>query len=139
LLACRPPVAHEWICFPDDDCWFPDDLLSLVSSCSKNLDYILGVIDTGHRSFPNNDGSGIPVEIGLQVALQNTASAALFISGECVNNFTFDERLGLGAKVGSAEDLDLVLHLIQGGFLGGYSTNVRVGHPYKPQRDREYF
>lgn len=139
LLSIYRPAEADWVCFPDDDCWYPDELLSRVRSMSDNLDFMLGVIDTGQKTFPEIPSAMSPATVDLQVALKHTASAALFISGKKMNDFVFDERLGLGANVGSAEDLDLVLYLIVMGCQGNYSTDIRVLHPYKPQRVSEYF
>ena len=139
VIASHPPQIDDWVCFPDDDCWYPEDLLSRVESAAKGMDYVLGVIDTGQKDFKQQPGSTGMAHIGLQNALKNSASAALFIKGSKFGRFLFDERLGLGAEVGSAEDLDLVLHLINTKCVGGFSTDIRVSHPYKPQRDNEYF
>lgn len=139
LLAAYPSANNEWVCFPDDDCWYPEGLLNEIDSAKNSLDFLIGVIDTGQKVFPNNEDPRNGIEVDLQLALRVTASAALFVSGEKIQHFRFDERLGLGAKVGSAEDLDLVLFLLQQGNKGIYTQDLRVGHPYKPQRDGQYF
>jgi len=139
LLSAYRPNDLDWVCFPDDDCWYPEGLLPRVKTMSSKMDFMLGVIDTGQKTFPEIPSPQLPLKIDLQVALRHTASAALFVAGKMMQDFTFDERLGLGAKVGSAEDLDLALNLIVRGCQGSYSTDIRVLHPYKPQRVNEYF
>jgi hypothetical protein len=139
LLSAHPPSDENWVCFPDDDCWYPNNLLAEVESASKGNDFVLGVIDTGEKNYDLEQLSKQPTHITLQVALKQTASAALFISGRSLRDFRFDERLGLGAKVGSAEDLDLVLNLLHKQCRGVFTSSLRVGHPYKPQRKGEYF
>jgi hypothetical protein len=139
LLDAYAPTENDWVCFPDDDCWYPSNLLSTVVRQAHEKDFILGVIDTGKKNLPSLPNPEPLGTMNLQDALKHTASAALFIDGKSFRNFRFDERLGLGAKVGSAEDLDLVLFLLQQGCQGVYSTDIRVLHPYKPQRETEYF
>lgn len=139
LIASHPPVEDEWVCFPDDDCWYPPGLLNKVEEARECQDFLLGVIDTGQKRFAEGGSKLSSAHINLQVALRRTASAALFVSGKKMNEFTFDERLGLGSVVGSAEDLDLVLFLLRQGSSGLFNSGIRVRHPFKPQRDGEYF
>jgi len=139
LLAAYPCAKKEWVCFPDDDCWYPEGLLNEIDAAKNSFDFCLGVIDTGHKVLPSRQGLENGSEVNLQLALRVTASAALFVSGESIQQFRFDERLGLGAKVGSAEDLDLVLTLLRQGNKGIFTQDLRVCHPHKPQRAGEYF
>jgi len=139
LLAHEPSNLGDWICFPDDDCWYPKDLLLKVNSELKNFDFLVGVIDTGQKKIHKFFKSEPYVKIGLQEALKHTASAALFLDAEAMRGFVFDERLGLGAQVGSAEDLDLTLYLLSKGSRGLFSKDILVKHPFKPNRERDYF
>lgn len=139
LIYAYPYGPNDLVCFPDDDCWYPKGLLEKIEGYVSSADFILGVIDTGQKELPPPRDSWQSVSVKLDVALKHSASAALFVSGNKMKDFKFDQRLGLGAKVGSAEDLDLVLFLIRESAVGFYFDDLRVFHPYKPQRDGEYF
>lgn len=139
LINCFPPATDSWVCFPDDDCWYPEQLLKLAMEFFPDVDLVLGAVDTGSEGKRLEPFRSPVFQINLQTALSQTASAALFVSGSTFGNFKFDERLGLGAQVGSAEDLDLVLHVLSIGKRGVFSPGIRVHHPFKPARKLEYF
>ena len=137
LMRVFPPEVNEIIFFPDDDCWFGKDTLANVEILISNYDFAIGVIDTNGEE---NSSVGFESQeaIDLETALKTAASAALFCRSESIIGYSFDEKLGLGTAIGSAEDLDLVLHLLSVHLKGVYSPNVRIGHPAK-NKGMEYF
>jgi hypothetical protein len=96
---------------------------------------LVGVVDTEGTEDLQTPGSSV---LSLQKSLEVAASAALFCKGSALAQFKFDEKLGLGTKIGSAEDLDLVLDMLSRGLKGIHSLEVRIGHP-KKNRSMEYF
>jgi hypothetical protein len=83
----------------------------------------------------SSDGH-IPVDV--DVALQKSASAAIWARSECLGDFRFDEKLGLGAAYRAGEDLDLVLTMLLKGSKGLFAEGLRVGHPLR-DKSTEYF
>jgi len=135
LMKQFPITGSEVVFFPDDDCWLGENTLSKVQRILENSDFAIGVVDTD-----GNENSEIigGANIDLSVALEVSASAAIFCKSKSLEQFRFDERLGLGAQIGSAEDLDLVLYLLSQGAQGVFDESIRIGHP-KKSRGMEYF
>ena len=135
LLAIFPPSTQRFAFFPDDDCWLAPGTLGVAEHWLTDYNFVVGVVDTDLTEYARV-GIGIPLD--LKLALQKTASAALFFRGDSLENFAFDTRLGLGAKYKAGEDLDLVLSRLIKGQKGVWSPDLRVGHP-KKARAMEYF
>jgi hypothetical protein len=128
-------TGSEVVFFPDDDCWLGENTLSKVQKILADSDFAIGVVDTdGNENSEILGGSNID----LSVALEVSASAAIFCRSKVLEQFRFDERLGLGTQIGSAEDLDLVLYMLSKGAKGKFDKSIRIGHP-KKGRGMEYF
>lgn len=120
--------------FPDDDCWYPADLLMTVSEIfgkRTGLDGIVGrIIDPAGVSFtryPRGERAVTPKNV-----FECSASAGCFLSSQVVRKVgTFDVQLGLGAisPWQGTEDTDYVLRAIKYGFHLEYDPNVIVYHP----------
>lgn len=135
LMEKFPCTGNDVVFFPDDDCWFGKNSRDSIENILANSDFAIGVIDTDGSEDVEIQGGA---EIDLSVALEVSASAAIFCKGNWLDKFKFDERLGLGAQIGSAEDLDLVLYLLTRGAKGTFEKSIRIGHP-KKDRGMEYF
>lgn len=135
LMSRFQLTGDEIVFFPDDDCWLGENTLSNVKKILADADFAIGVIDTdGSENSEIRGGS----KIDLSVALEVSASAAIFCKSNVLEQFRFDEKLGLGAQIGSAEDLDLVLYMLKRGAKGTFDKSIRIGHP-KKARGMEYF
>lgn len=120
------------LCFPDDDCWYPEDLLYRIEKylVRSGYDFICGsykepamVIPFGGEKwskmswlFPNTEG---------------VSSVGIFLDTERVSriNIEFDEALGAGTSVPAGEEKDLVLSLIKSGHKGVRDSTFCVFHP----------
>jgi len=137
------PVAKgDFICFPDDDCWYPIDLLSKVLAWFSL-----------HREFAGlfvclRDVDGTPVgprwpkqacvctrenlwDIGL--------SAGVFLRRELVDaNGLFNESVGLGSgsPYQSGEDIDYNLRPLERGFKMWFEPSLTVHHPNMHSSER---
>jgi hypothetical protein len=129
------------VAFPDDDCSYPPDLLARVAaSLDAGVEIVVGrygpdlsVVD--HTRFPSEDRALTP-----PLTMQTVSSNNIFFSAQVVTEVgDFDERLGLGAPYGAAEDTDYVLRALRLGAHGVYRAEVFVAHPYKPHRASEYY
>lgn len=137
--------AADAVGFPDDDCAYPDGLLSRVATHLDILhqDIICGpyapsgtLVD--RLRFPERNQSLSPMAVMNMVSSNNVflTAAAVRAIGD------FDERLGLGARYGASEDSDYVLRGLDLGFRGSYlggGDEVLVLHPYKPARPGQYY
>jgi GT2 family glycosyltransferase len=125
------------VCFPDDDCWYPGDLLlQVVQWFDQHQEY-------DFLCCTAQDGSGREVAsrwpshshaIDRDSVLRACASASLFMRRTALDEIGgFDERMGLGAATPfqSAEDSDLALRCMDRGGKGWSAKQLYVYHPYK--------
>lgn len=149
----RSPVPHanrarnrglhaargEIVAFPDDDCLYPPDTLEQVAAAFDG-DSRLGVL-TGPAASPAGglgsgrwrEGAGPidPENVWTSVIEFNLwlrTPVALALGG-------FDEAMGPGTPLGSAEGNDLVLRAIAAGHVARYDPALRVIHPDKRLTD----
>jgi glycosyltransferase involved in cell wall biosynthesis len=135
--------AADVVAFPDDDCRYPDGLLSRVAAqlASSRCDCVTGaygpsVDAVDRRRFPLGDA---PLTPG--VIMRSACSGSMFFTGRAVRAIgDFDVRLGLGATYGASEDADYVLRALALGFAGAYRPrDIVVEHSYKAHRPTEYY
>lgn len=125
--------------FPDDDCTYPEGLLAQVAAAFA-ADPALAVL-TGPAASPTGGlGSGRWRASGGAIDARNVWTSviefnlwlrrdvALALDG-------FDEAMGPGTPLGSAEGNDLVLRAIAAGHAARYDPALRVVHPDKRLSD----
>jgi glycosyltransferase involved in cell wall biosynthesis len=132
--------------FPDDDCWYPPDLLQKVAeSLEANLLWH-GV--TGRCIMENSDRNhagiarfshkpGILTPLGIWT---RSSAATVFVRRRVIDQTgLFDESLGPGSGTpwGAAEDMDYLLRAIQNGFTIHYDPELVVIHPSPPSLREE--
>ena len=135
LAAARGAIAG----FPDDDCLYPPGLLDHVAA-AFDADPALGVL-TGPAESPSGGlGSGRWREDAGAIDATNAWTSviefnlwlrrplALALGG-------FDEAMGPGTPLGSAEGNDLVLRAVAAGHAARYEPGLRVIHPDKRLTD----
>lgn len=121
--------------FPDDDCWYPADLLSSVSNWFDThieFDFFCcSIQDENYRDiasrWPSRSG-----EITRNSVLRACACSSLFIRRNAVIDAKgFDEGMGPGPKtiVKSAEEIDLVIRLMHRASRGWFERSFHVFHP----------
>lgn len=135
LLDFSPSKTDEFVFFPDDDCWFPSGAIKVAEHWLKKFDFVIGVIDMEGGEYAKI-GDGFAIQGKL--ALEHTASAAIFARSKALKEFRFSRALGLGTKFKAGEDLDLVFCMLREGQLGVWTPDLRIGHP-KKNRSMEYF
>jgi glycosyltransferase involved in cell wall biosynthesis len=134
--------AVDVVAFPDDDCRYPDGLLARVAALiDAETEIVSGPYgpaadEVDHRRFPSED---MPISAALTMRV--ISSNNVFFAARVVASVgDFDERLGLGARYGAAEDTDYVLRALRLGVKGAYRPReVFVEHRYKPHRPSEYY
>ncbi len=135
--------SADAVAFPDDDCRYPDGLLSRVAAhlASAGCDCVSGAYGPSRegvdrRRFPLGDG---PLTPGL--IMRTGCSGSMFFTARAVRAIgDFDERLGLGAEYGASEDADYMLRALALGLAAAYRPlDIVVEHPYKPDRPAQYY
>jgi glycosyltransferase involved in cell wall biosynthesis len=128
-------AAGEIISFPDDDCWYPRDLLAWVVSQFEKDPSIDGL--TGR----SEDGSGQPSggkfsrergRVDMHNVWKRGISYTIFLrSSVCAAVGAFDDQLGVGAgtRFGSGEETDYLIRMIKLGFNLQYLPDLVVFHP----------
>jgi glycosyltransferase involved in cell wall biosynthesis len=129
------------VAFPDDDCWYPEDLLSQVKDWfERHLTHDL-------LCCKLEDGCGCEVAsrwprhsqaIDRGLALRACVSPSLFLRRTALERVGgFDEQMGLGAATPfqSGEDSDLALRCLKAGHKGWFEKRLSVFHPRKGPGD----
>jgi glycosyltransferase involved in cell wall biosynthesis len=130
-------ASGDIVAFPDDDCTYPPDLLANVDKAFRDDPALcvrtgpcVAQLGAGFSSGRWRKESG-PIDIKnvwnsvIEANVFLLRSVALAIGG-------FDERLGVGGILGSAEGNDLVARAVREGRLGWYATTGQVMlHPDK--------
>ncbi len=127
-------ITGEVVCFPDDDCWYPEDLLDRTNQLLTNHPKWQGLIgdsvdQTGKPTLPWRDRKG---SLTRSMSWRRAISYAIFLRSEVIREVGgFDEALGVGSgrPWGSGEDNDLVLRALGAGFRVQYDPSVQVHHP----------
>jgi glycosyltransferase involved in cell wall biosynthesis len=124
------------VCFPDDDCFYPPNLLENINFFFENnmYDILMG------KTIDENTGkivAGKDIEKKQELTTYFTlgSSTTLFIKNIDINRF--DENFGLGAKYNSEEENDLVFRLLKNNYKGFY--NPEINFVYHPPSDLDYY
>jgi GT2 family glycosyltransferase len=128
-------ITGEIIAFPDDDCWYPPDLLDSVNRrllASSELDGLTGrcTDEEGRSSMGRFDNH--PGALEFLNVWRRCTSFTIFLRRHVVTSVgLFDETLGLGSgtRWGAAEEMDYMIRAIRRGFKVYYDPQLIVYHP----------
>jgi glycosyltransferase involved in cell wall biosynthesis len=129
LNSCRGDI----IAFPDDDCWYPPDLLErVVRLLDSDFDGVTGrQLDAqGEDAGPRYDREDGPIT--LFNVWGRGISSCIFLKRHAVEAVgRFDETLGVGAGTmyGSGEETDYLIRVLKAGFTMHYLPALFVRHP----------
>ena len=125
----------EIVAIPDDDCWYPDNLLASVTAWFASHPEF-GVLNGVKRSAENKPvGPKWPATArdGTRANVWKCAiSSAIFMRRSvCDAVGDFNEHIGVGAasKYQSGEETDYVLRALEYGFRMWYEPSLTVHHP----------
>jgi glycosyltransferase involved in cell wall biosynthesis len=132
-------ASGEIVTFPDDDCLYPPGLLGRVDAAFR-ADRALAVLTGPAESPAGGLGSGRWRADAGPITLENVWTSViefnLFLRREVALELGgFDERMGPGTPLGSAEGNDLVARAIAAGHAARYEPSQRVVHPDKSLSD----
>jgi glycosyltransferase involved in cell wall biosynthesis len=135
-------ASGEIVAFPDDDCWYPPDLLQNVSTilcADPDLDGVCGLmVDEQSRPVGRRTTPGPLTRFNSWLS---TVTFALFFRKRALKDARFDELLGPGA--GSpwtgGEERDFVLKMLERGARIRYLPDIVVNHPNGPRDPGESY
>lgn len=139
-------VSGQIVAFPDDDCWYPIDLLERVNNFFQDNQTIDGLTSitrdkNGNKSvqkYSNANG-----RVSARNVWFKGNSTTIFVRKFKLDNLEnyFDENLGVGSgtKWGGCEDIDFLIRLIQSGAKIEYHTEFFVYHPQIEITDRKEY
>jgi len=118
--------------YPDDDCWYDEEVIAQVIRAFEHdpdMDGMIGTwsetdagYDTGHL-LQNREWRRFRTGI-------SGASICIFLRRELVENVGgFDERLGVPLWFGAGEETDLILRCLGSGAKMRYMPDVQIHHP----------
>ncbi len=134
--AALPLISGDLVAFPDDDCWYPDGLLSTVAARFANDARMQGL--TGR--FVDQDGSAEGHWLAESQRLtrytvwRGAISFTIFLRRALVQRIgRFDEALGVGAGTpwGAGEETDYLLRGLQLGACIYFDRDLVLHHPVK--------
>lgn len=128
-------ATGEIIAFPDDDCWYPDDLLAQVAEFFDDHALVGGLSGRATDGRGKNVAGRWDRQAGL-LTLENVWSRAIsitiFLRRAVVTRVgPFDETLGVGAGTpfGSGEETEYLIRALKAGTALFYSPRYVVYHP----------
>jgi GT2 family glycosyltransferase len=134
-------VSGDVVAFPDDDCWYPPDLLERVAAFLDDHPELSGVTVRQGGSNKQTGAARFDEEAGL-LTLANVwrraVSSAMFFRRSVVETVgAFDETLGVGAGTlwEGGEDIDYPLRAVESGYNIYYRPDIHVFHPEPPGHD----
>lgn len=127
-------ATGDVIGFPDDDCWYQENLLYRVAAFLRgndNWDGIIGhtVDASGHATLPWGDGAGA---LTPAMSWRRAVTYVYFLRRTTVLAAGgFDESLGPGAGTpwGAGDDNDYMLRALEKGARVYFDPGLRVHHP----------
>jgi glycosyltransferase involved in cell wall biosynthesis len=120
-------ASGEIIAFPDDDCWYPIDLLNRIddwfNAHSEYAVLAVGALDNEGLSSGNRWVQNA-CDIRPLNAMRTTFASSLFISAvQAARSLRFDPKLPAG------EETDFILRLLATGLRGRFDRSLHIHHP----------
>ncbi len=129
-------ATGEIVAFPDDDCWYGDNVLEKVAILIEENPDIQGITGICFDDRINKSYGRVNAHKGLITKFNvwlKGSSASMFLIRDFIeqNKLNFDENLGLGSANYSGEETDFILSMLNAGAKIYFDPEIRVGHPYK--------
>lgn len=129
-------AAGEVIAFPDDDCWYPPNVLQEVDTALRRSPLIDGITGRYSNDCGKTEGrwqkcSGA---VGRENVWRTAISFTIFLRRELIGSIgEFDEQLGVGSgsRWGSGEETDYLLRALAKGAQIRYNPELWIRHPVK--------
>lgn len=127
--------GFDVVAFPDDDCWYSEDLIRDVFAYFSDNAFCnilcTNVMDPSNNKTYGGRPIGITVPIDSKNVFSYPISVGIFIRirERLIKHIFFDETLGAGTDIGSGEETDLIYRLIKNNEKCIYVGNIFVYHP----------
>jgi len=128
-------VTGQIVVFPDDDCWYPSDILDGIAGCFRDHPEYQGVTcrcidDKGRDAFNRFDTTG--GEVTKYNIWARSNSNCIFVTRDFAIRSRFNESLGKGtASDTAAEEMDFLLRGMNLGLRVIYTPKLFVHHRLK--------
>jgi glycosyltransferase involved in cell wall biosynthesis len=120
-------ASGDFVAFPDDDCWYPADLLPAVEKWfqgNPNYEILAVGANDDEGLISGNRWPQDQCDIQPHNSLRTTFSNSLFLrSSTLKKGITFDENML------SSEETDYILKLMKTGCRGRFDRSLHIGHP----------
>lgn len=137
---CGLKVATgKYITFPDDDCWYPENLLEKVFSVfNRNEEIALYSGQYGEPEIRNNKFPQFKGEITRWNIFKSVSSITIFFRRKYLDKVgLFDPSLGVGAKYKASEEIDFVLRFLKNNLGCQYDPEIIVYHKVKRESNSD--
>ena len=124
--------SGEIVAFPDDDCEYLEDTLSVVNdffTCNKDSKVIMGRIVERDGSDSLRKWPKETININKNNFYTKCSSITMFIKKN-PKELVFNENLGTGNYFGACEDADMIYRLLKEGAPIVYNPELRLYHPH---------
>lgn len=139
-------VNGDIIAFPDDDCWYEENLLEKVVSRFKKepIDAVIGEGWDFEKKKKLLGSAKEVTEINIRNVWEIAMSIGIFIKYSVVKSVgKFDEMIGVGSlgKYASGEETDYMIRVIKKGYKVKFFPEIKVYHPapFYCNRNRELY
>jgi glycosyltransferase involved in cell wall biosynthesis len=127
-------ATADIITFPDDDSWYPPDLLQRIHQLLHLDPDLAGLCVRGADAEGRDAGlrwSKRPAVINRFNVWRASTEWTMFLRRSAVTDVRFDEKLGVGAETpwGSGEGTDFLLRILARGNRVRYEPSLVVHHP----------
>ena len=132
-------IDGDIVAFPDDDCWYPENLLEQVNRWFKDnpeLDGLTGLAEDGEAEVSVTRWGPNACLIDRLGVWRKCTSITIFLRKSVIDQTRrFDETLGAGSGTpwGSAEEMDYLIDLLDCGYRIYYNPCFVVYHPQSVQ------
>ena len=135
-------VSGDIVAFPDDDCVYPDGLLTQISQFFRHYPQWDGVVgrvydlDEDTNAF-EGCGDAQSQALDYPKAYKVCVSCAIFFRKTVAQEVSFNETLGPGAGTpwGCGDETDFIFKCLDKGYRFYYDASLRVRHPNPQQQN----
>ena len=131
-------VESDWVCFPDDDCFFDKNTLRRLPDFA-NYDLVFGDVRDPNDKFR----MGLPVKnkvSSLSSVFPVINCPSFFVKASRLKTIRFNERFGPGASIPAVEETEFLYRLSRNYKISCiYSSDIKIFHPYEVMSSKQVY